>query len=154
MDRFIFGFCISCLSALLWPVLPAQWCLPYLLFFVVIFVRKAPSVSGVLFAVWWLSIYFYSLDFQPKMISNNKTTISAQIVSLVSGHRDWISADVRLIEPKLTSFNVSQLWRLPWADKHYRLTWQTPPEVRVGQIWQLDVKLKPITSIANQGGFN
>ncbi|WP_342454494.1 DNA internalization-related competence protein ComEC/Rec2 [Shewanella holmiensis] len=155
MNRFVFGFCISCLSALLWPVMPPIWCLALILLLAFVCLIKAPLLSGATFAVFWISIYFYSLDFQPSYTLQNKVTFTGEIISLVNGDRDWISLDVRVIEPKLTNINLSQgINGLP-RDRIYRLTWQKPPSITVGQVWLFEnTRLKPITSVANQGGFN
>lgn len=154
MNRFIFGFCISSLIGLLWPVIPSPWCLPFLLLLALFCLFQAPRLSGAFFAVFWVSIYFYSLDFQFSVTPKTNKTFTAEIVSLVNDNRDWISLDVRVIEPKLTNINLSGLFKTITGDQVYRLTWQQAPKVALGQIWQFDAKLKPITSIANQGGFN
>ncbi|UJF20853.1 DNA internalization-related competence protein ComEC/Rec2 [Shewanella sp. OMA3-2] len=154
MNRFIFGFCISSLIGLLWPVIPSQWCLPFLLLLALVCLFKAPRLSGAFFAVFWVSIYFYSLDFQFDVTPKTHNTFTAEIVSLVNDNRDWISLDVRVIEPKLTNINLSGLFKTLTGDPIYRLTWQQAPKVKLGQIWHFETKLKPITSIANQGGFN
>ncbi|UCX04611.1 DNA internalization-related competence protein ComEC/Rec2 [Shewanella glacialimarina] len=154
MNRFIFGFCISSLIGLLWPVIPSLWCLPIWLLLALVCLFKTPRLSGAFFAVFWISIYFYSLDFQPEVTPKTNKTFTAEIVSLVNHNRDWISLDVRVIEPKLTNINIFGLFKTITGDQIYRLTWQQAPKVELGQIWQFDSKLKPITSIANQGGFN
>ena len=154
MNRFIFGFCISSLIGLLWPVIPSQWCLPFLLLLALVCLFKAPGLSGASFAVFWVSIYFYSLDFQFDVTPKTNNTFTAEIVSLVNDNRDWISLDVRVIDPKLTNINISGLFKTITGDPIYRLTWQKAPKVKLGQLWQFEAKLKPITSIANQGGFN
>ncbi|MBB1439534.1 DNA internalization-related competence protein ComEC/Rec2, partial [Shewanella sp. SG41-4] len=40
------------------------------------------------------------------------------------------------------------------VQRYYRLTWQKPDKIVVGQIWQFTAKVKGISSIQNQGGFN
>ena len=135
--------------------MPPMWSLALILLLAFIFLKKAPLYSGAAFAVFWISIYFYSLDFQPRFTLQNKVTFTGEIVSLVNGDRDWISLDVRVIGPKLTNINLSDGVKGIPRDRLYRLTWQNPPLITVGQVWQFEnTRLKPITSIANQGGFN
>ena len=135
--------------------MPPVWSLALILLLAFVCLIKAPLFSGAAFAVFWISIYFYSLDFQPSFTLQNKVTFTGEIVSLVNGDRDWISLDVRVIEPKLTNINLSEGVKGIPIDRFYRLTWQKPPLITVGQVWQFEnTRLKPITSIANQGGFN
>ena len=153
MNRFIYGFCACSLSAMLWPSLAPLWCLPILFLAMLLCLRKGPLMAGCLFAVIWLSLLFHCLYMHQYAEKSQQIEFKAQIVSLVSQNSDWISFDVRVIsEADQDAFFDS--WALNNVQRYYRLTWQKPDKIVVGQIWQFSAKLKGISSIQNQGGFN
>ncbi len=153
MNRFIYGFCACSLSAMLWPSLAPMWCVPILFLVMLVCIRKGPLMAGCLFAVIWLSLLFHSLYMHQYAEKSQQIEFKAQIVSLVSQNSDWISFDVRVIaEPKQDAF--FETLALNNVQRYYRLTWQKPDKIVIGQIWQFSAKLKGITSIQNQGGFN
>ncbi|WP_338055591.1 ComEC/Rec2 family competence protein [Shewanella gaetbuli] len=154
MNGFVFGFCITCLSALFWPAMLPNWWIPIGLILALILLAKAPLFSGALLATFWMSVYFYTSTFQLNDIPTSNTLFTVKIISLVSVNRDWISIDVEVTESKLNKVNVEQTRDADFIGDKFRLSWQQPPQVKVGQIWQIETKLKPITSIMNQGGFN
>ncbi|WP_158638065.1 DNA internalization-related competence protein ComEC/Rec2 [Shewanella donghaensis] len=125
------------------PSLLPLWIVALLVVIGLFTLKKWPFISGVLYGVLWISLCFYSLF--SKQESEIPVTIQfkAQIVSLVSKNSDWISFNVRLLSEQQSIYT-----------RYYRLNWQKPPEVKVGQIWQFTARMKPITSPINQGGFN
>ncbi|PKH98311.1 DNA internalization-related competence protein ComEC/Rec2, partial [Shewanella sp. 11B5] len=110
-------------------------------------------MAGCLFAVIWLSLLFHCLYMHQYVEKSQQIEFKAQIVSLVSQNRDWISFDVRVIaKPHQDAF--FETLALNNVQRYYRLTWQKPDKIVVGQIWQFNAKVKGISSIQNQGGFN
>jgi competence protein ComEC len=153
MNRFIYGFCACSLSAMLWPSLAPVWCLPILFLSMLLCLRKGPFMAGTLFAVIWLSMLFYCLYMHQYAEKSQRIKFKAQIVSLVSQNSDWISFDVRVMaKPDQDAF--FEALALNNVQRYYRLTWQKPDKIAVGQVWQFSAKLKGISSIQNQGGFN
>jgi len=153
MNRFIYGFCACSLSAMLWPSLAPIWCLPILLLAMLLCLRKGPLMAGCLFAVIWLSLLFYCLFMHQYAEKSQRIEFKAEIISLVSQNSDWISFDVRLISEREQG-NFFEALALNNVPRYYRLTWQKPENLAVGQIWQFSAKLKGISSIQNQGGYN
>ncbi|MGP1722079.1 DNA internalization-related competence protein ComEC/Rec2 [Shewanella frigidimarina] len=138
---------------MLWPSLAPIWCLPILFLAMLLCLRKGPLMAGCLFAVIWLSLLFHCLYMHQYVEKSQQIEFKAQIVSLVSQNRDWISFDVRVIaKPHQDAF--FETLALNNVQRYYRLTWQKPDKIVVGQIWQFNAKVKGISSIQNQGGFN
>ncbi len=153
MNRFIYGFCACSLSAMLWPSLvPIGW-LPILFLAMVLCLRKGPLMAGCLFAVIWLSLLFHCLFMHQYAEKSQQIEFKAQIVSLVSQNRDWISFDVRVIN-QADQYAFFEALALNNVQRYYRLTWQKPDKIVIGQTWLFSAKVKGISSIQNQGGFN
>ncbi|MEH6462370.1 MAG: DNA internalization-related competence protein ComEC/Rec2 [Shewanella psychromarinicola] len=153
MNRFIYGFCACSLSAMLWPSLvPIGW-LPILFLAMVLCLRKGPLMAGCLFAVIWLSLLFHCLFMHQYAEKSQQIEFKAQIVSLVNQNRDWISFDVRVINQADQDAFFEAL-ALNNVQRYYRLTWQKPDKIVIGQTWLFSAKVKGISSIQNQGGFN
>jgi competence protein ComEC len=110
-------------------------------------------MAGCLFAVIWLSLLFHCLYMHQYAEKSQQIEFKAQIVSLVSQNSDWISFDVRVMEKPYQDAFLETL-SLNNVQRYYRLTWQKPDKIVVGQIWQFSAKVKGISSIQNQGGFN
>ncbi|MEZ9139246.1 MULTISPECIES: DNA internalization-related competence protein ComEC/Rec2 [unclassified Shewanella] len=104
---------------------------------------KWPFISGAFSGLLLVSFCFYSLFYSHESEIPVQKQFKAEIVSLVSTNSDWISFDIRLISEQNSFY-----------DTNYRLSWQQPPEVKVGQVWLFTARMKPITSPINQGGFN
>ncbi|MFS1872825.1 DUF4131 domain-containing protein [Vibrio lentus] len=118
--------------------------LAVLMFVIGVFTLKRwPFISGCLLGVFWVSICFYSLFSHQEAEHPVRKQFKAQIVSLVSKNSDWISFNVVLLSAQHSLYK-----------RYYRLNWQQAPEVKVGQVWAFDARMKPITSPINQGGFN
>ncbi|MCL1089505.1 DNA internalization-related competence protein ComEC/Rec2 [Shewanella profunda] len=144
MNRFIFGFSASLLSAMLWPsFLPVAY-LPYLLVGALILYKKIPLCSGVLFAMLWLTVFCLGLSRQDLPVLQQPLQVRGEIISLVSQNSDWLSLDIAVIKPNLILGPKAKL----------RLTWKTPPEVEVGQVWLFTIAPKSVSSVLNQGGYN
>lgn len=153
MNRFIYGFCACSLSAMLWPSLAPIWCLPILCLLVLCCLKKIPFLAGGIFAIFWISLIFQSLYLHQNAEKPEHIRFKAQIVSLVSQNSDWISFDVRVLpNPPYPSF--FEAMALSNVQRYYRLTWQKPAKIEPGQIWQFSARMKGISSIQNQGGFN
>ncbi|WP_080915985.1 DNA internalization-related competence protein ComEC/Rec2 [Shewanella japonica] len=143
INRFIYGFCASMLFSNLLPSLLPIWMASITLIIVLVTFKKWSFISGTLFGVLLVSICFNSLFSSQESNIPVKKQFKAEIVSLVSVNSDWISFDIRLLSEQSRFY-----------DHYYRLIWQQPPELKVGQTWLLNARLKPITSPLNQGGFN
>ncbi|MDO6775298.1 DNA internalization-related competence protein ComEC/Rec2 [Shewanella sp. 3_MG-2023] len=143
INRFVYGFCASVLFSNLLPSLfPIS--LAVLMFVIgVLTLKRWPFISGCLLGVFWVSICFYSLFSHQEAEHPVRKQFKAQIVSLVSKNSDWISFNVVLLSAQHSLYK-----------RYYRLNWQQAPEVKVGQVWAFDARMKPITSPINQGGFN
>lgn len=153
MNRFIYGFCACSLSAMLWPSLAPIWCLPILCLLVLCCLKKIPFLAGGIFAIFWISLIFQSLYLHQNAEKPELIQFKAQIVSLVSQNSDWISFDVRVLpHPPYSSY--FEAMALHNVQRYYRLTWQKPAKIEPGQIWQFSARMKGISSIQNQGGFN
>ncbi|WP_351018076.1 DNA internalization-related competence protein ComEC/Rec2 [Shewanella sp. AC91-MNA-CIBAN-0169] len=138
---------------MLWPSLAPIWCLPILFLAMLLCLRKGPLMAGCLFAVIWLSLLFHCLYMHQYAEKSQQIEFKAQIVSLVSQNSDWISFDVRVMAKPYQDAFLETL-SLNNVQRYYRLTWQKPDKIVVGQIWQFSAKVKGISSIQNQGGFN
>nr|WP_283104676.1 DNA internalization-related competence protein ComEC/Rec2 [Shewanella olleyana] len=125
------------------PSLLPIWMASIILIVVLSTLNKWPFISGTLSGVLLVSFCFNSLFSSHESEMPVQKQFKAEIVSLVSTNSDWISFDIRLISEHKAFYQ-----------SYYRLTWQQPPEVKVGQIWQFTARMKPITSPLNQGGFN
>ncbi|MBR9727024.1 DUF4131 domain-containing protein [Shewanella intestini] len=95
-------------------------------------------------SLMWITVAFHGLYSHSLPNNDTQQIIKAEIVSLVNQNRDWISVDVK---------NLAQV-DAGLLQGYYRLSWPKPPHVEVGQQWQLSIKVKSISNIANQGGFN
>ncbi|WP_394131071.1 DNA internalization-related competence protein ComEC/Rec2 [Shewanella maritima] len=156
MNRFIYGYCLCCLSALIWPNIPhISWVIPCLIIAACL-LKRAAFISGLLIAMCWISTVFYGL--YPAQKSDHlslqaaekpqQLEFRAEIVSLVSQNRDYISIDVK---PLVQANDSTLSYILP---QYYRLSWRNPEEVRVGEQWVFTARLKSISNIGNVGGFN
>ncbi|PIW61173.1 DNA internalization-related competence protein ComEC/Rec2 [Shewanella sp. CG12_big_fil_rev_8_21_14_0_65_47_15] len=144
MNRFIFGFSATLLSAMLWPSLPPVSYLPYLFVGAIILYQKAPIYSGGLFAMVWLTGFCLGLSRQDLPVLQQPIQVRGEIISLVSQNSDWLSLDISIIKPNLILGPQAKL----------RLTWKAPLEVEVGQVWLFTLAPKSISSVLNQGGYN
>ncbi len=152
MNYFLFGFCLTLISTVLWPDLPGLVWLPGLFCLALLTCKRQPLISGSLFAVIYFSGYItllfdlpiQTLADQNQYQQSGRVQVRGEIISLVSGEGDWIGANIRLIGPE-------SYWPLRPG---MRLSWPKPPYVKPGQVWLLEVKPKAITSVMNQGGFN
>lgn len=144
MNRFIFGFSATLLSAMLWPSLPPVSYLPYLFVGAIILYQKAPICSGGLFAMVWLTGFCLGLSRQDLPVLQQPIQVRGEIISLVSRNSDWLSLDIAIIKPNLILGPQAKL----------RLTWKEPLEVEVGQVWLFTLMPKSISSVLNQGGYN
>ncbi len=106
--------------------------------------RRLPIIAGVLLAVAWVSIYAQLLLTWEPPISEQNLVARGEIISLVSQNSDWLSMDIRLLRS-----NSHEL-----LFKNLRLSWKKAPKVQLGELWEFEIKAKPITSVLNQGGYN
>ncbi|UAL41491.1 DNA internalization-related competence protein ComEC/Rec2 [Shewanella inventionis] len=153
MNQFIYGFCACSLSAMLWPSLVPIGYLPILCFLALLCLKKGPFIAGCLLAIVWLSAFVQCLFLHQNAEKPQQIQFTAQIVALVSQNSDWISFDVRVI-PQTQNRTFFEAAALANVQRYYRLTWQKPAKIEPGQIWQFTARMKGISSIQNQGGFN
>lgn len=138
------GYCITIVSALLWPFLPTLSILPVLIVVAIIACKRVPFIAGSLFAISWISL-FYSLLMGWNTDERVDTlNVEAEIISFVHTNGDRISMDIVLNDSNFPHIIAQKL----------RLTWRDAPPVAPGQRWLLTIKPKPITSTLNQGSFN
>ncbi|SQH77165.1 conserved membrane protein of unknown function, containing DNA internalization-related competence protein ComEC/Rec2 domain [Shewanella benthica] len=140
----MFGFSISILSSLLWPVLPST---PVYMASVVvglIVLKRTPVIAGALLAVGWFSLFVQLLlvDEPPNSVQN--IIVRGEIIALVASNGDWLSMDIRQSNLK-SAFILSKV---------LRLSWKQAPKLAIGEQWEWVIKPKPITSVLNQGGYN
>ncbi len=140
----MFGFSATLLSAMLWPSLPPITYLPYFCFGALILFKKAPSLSGTLFAMFWLTGFCLVLSRQDLPLSQKPIQVRGEIISLVSQNSDWVSFDIVVDKPNLIFGPTAKL----------RLTWQSEATLQVGQVWDFTFMPKSISSVLNQGGYN
>ncbi|MGI2171810.1 DNA internalization-related competence protein ComEC/Rec2 [Shewanella sp. MF05960] len=115
--------------------------------------KKASFLAGCFFAILWLSAFFQCLYLHQNAEKPQQIQFTAQIVTLVSQNSDWISFDVRVMPPRQDR-SLFEAIAFSNVQRYYRLTWQKPAKVEPGQIWQFSARMKGISSIQNQGGFN
>ena len=140
----MFGFSAIILCAMLWPSLPPLLLLPAFALSGIILLRRLPIIAGALLAVVWISIYAQQLLTWEPLNAEQDLVVRGEIISLVSQNSDWLSMDIRLLRS-----NSSEL-----LSKNLRITWKKAPKVQLGEIWEFEIKAKPITSVLNQGGYN
>ena len=140
----MFGFSAIILSAMLWPSLPPLLLLPAFALSGIILLRRLPIIAGALLAVAWVSIYAQQLLTWEPLNTEQDLVVKGEIISLVSQNSDWLSMDIRLLRS-----NSHEL-----LFKNLRLSWKKAPKIELGEIWEFEIKAKPITSVLNQGGYN
>ncbi len=140
----MFGFCAAIISALCWPSLlnPIQafGCIAI----AVILLRWSKLFAGVLLAIAWTSLFCHQLLSFHDVENHRNIETRAEIISLVSQNSDRISADIELLNANFPRFPKQRM----------RVEWPITISVNVGEVWQLQIKPKPIASTLNQGGFN
>ncbi|WP_110456656.1 DNA internalization-related competence protein ComEC/Rec2 [Shewanella algidipiscicola] len=144
MNPFMFGYCATVITALLWPSLlttTQAWCCVAA---ALIIIRWSKLLAGGVFALAWVSLFSHQL--LALETSNDDATISvrAEIISLVQRNSDQISVDIRVLDDNSYLF----------FNKFMRLEWQVSDPVSLGEEWLLTLKPKSISSPLNQGGFN
>ncbi|WP_281213058.1 DNA internalization-related competence protein ComEC/Rec2 [Shewanella insulae] len=144
MNRFMFGYCATLISALLWPVLPAFPFACAVLVIAVIMLKWSKLLAGSLLAIAWMSLFCHQLLVFTPDKSSELPSVRGEIISLVYRNGDWINADIRILTGHPPHF----------PDKYLRLRWQSEQKVAIGEVWQFTLAPKPITSVLNQGGFN
>ncbi|QYJ83978.1 DNA internalization-related competence protein ComEC/Rec2 [Shewanella aegiceratis] len=144
MNRFMFGYCATLISALLWPALPTFPLACAVLVIAVIMLKWSKLLAGSLLAIAWMSLFCHQLLVFTPDKSSEPPSVRGEIISLVYRNGDWINADIRILTDHPFHF----------PDKYLRLRWQSEQEVAIGEVWQFTLAPKPITSVLNQGGFN
>ncbi|WP_345778771.1 DNA internalization-related competence protein ComEC/Rec2 [Shewanella sp. Isolate7] len=144
MNRFMFGYCATLISALLWPALPTLSLACVVLVIAVIMLKWSKLLAGCLLAIAWMSLFCHQLLVFTPENSSEPPTVRGEIISLVYRNGDWINADIRILTDHPLQF----------PDKYLRLRWQSEQKVAIGEVWQFTLAPKPITSVLNQGGFN
>ncbi|MCF1437964.1 MAG: DNA internalization-related competence protein ComEC/Rec2 [Shewanella sp.] len=152
MNYFLFGFCLTLISTILWPDVPGPVWFPGLICLALLTLKRHPIIAGCLLATAYFSIYLYSMFFAPTkawssyQADDNQASwmVRGEIISLVPGEGDWLGANIRLLEP-------GGIWP---AYSGMRLSWSEPPKVKVGEVWDFQVRIKGIGSVLNEGGFN
>ncbi|WP_299494967.1 DNA internalization-related competence protein ComEC/Rec2 [uncultured Shewanella sp.] len=144
MNRFLLGFCVTIISAIVWPALPPFSYVFFLLLASGFIFRLSPLFSGSVFAVAWLGLFYHQLMSWNVPAHSTSVKLEGEIIALVHTNGDWINLDIELTG--VNSFH--------WVTKKLRLTWSKPPPLQIGQTWQLEVRPKSISSVLNQGGYN
>ncbi|WP_298769713.1 DNA internalization-related competence protein ComEC/Rec2 [uncultured Shewanella sp.] len=144
MNRFLLGFCVTIISTIVWPALPPFSFVLILLLASGFVFRLSPFFSGGLFAAAWLGLFYHQLMSWDLPADPTSVKLEGEIIALVHSNGDWINVDV-----ELTGVNSFHL-----VTKKLRLTWSKPPPLQIGQTWQLTARLKSISGVLNQGGYN
>lgn len=140
----MFGFCATVISTMLWPSLPSISLALILVAIGGLLLKRSRLLSGAVLGVAWISIYAQLVLSWERENIDPEHPITGEIISLVNQNSDWVSMDFRLLSHHSTR-------SLP---KILRLSWKKAPELQTGEIWELRIKPKPITSVMNQGGYN
>ncbi len=99
----MFGFCVTILSAMLWPSLPTAQLTPILVVIGVLILKRAPLISGVVLAVAWSAFYAQLvLSWDDQSIDLGQP-VTGEIISLVNQNSDWVSMDFRLLDHNSTN---------------------------------------------------
>ena len=145
MNRFMFGFCATSLSAIFWPsLLPFAFVAPGVVLLLIMLTRKMWALSGALLSVIWISSFAHILLNYQTNSTTNTINVRAEIIALVNQERDWISADIRLDKQNL----------MFKPDQFLRIYWRTKTAVHPNQVYDFKLKVKSITNVLNEGGFN
>lgn len=149
MDRWIVSFITASFFSLLWPTLPSLRILTLLVICATLCLFKPTfrPVSGFLFGcIWMASVGHWQLNWQlPLTELRQVTELEGQITSLITQDENvYFIINARQI-------NQKKQYRI----KKVRLAWTQPDwPLKQGQIIRVQVRLKPIHGLANQGGFD
>ncbi|RYV01822.1 DNA internalization-related competence protein ComEC/Rec2 [Shewanella sp. OPT22] len=145
MNRFMFGFCATSLSAIFWPsLLPFAYVAPGVVLLLIALMRKAWVISGAMISILWISSFTHLLLNYQTNSTTNTINVRAEIIALVNQENEWISADIRLINQNL----------MLKPNQFMRIYWRTTNPAQPGQVYDFKLKPKSITNVLNQGGFN
>nr|WP_256260923.1 DNA internalization-related competence protein ComEC/Rec2 [Shewanella sp. NIFS-20-20] len=121
--------------------------------------RGLGLVTGVLLAICYFSVYMNAM-----FALNNSTQLRVMTPTVDKyspiTHRLSVVEDVEIKRVSVLSNGTlkldATLERAGWLPaQSLRLYWRdAPAAVRAGQHWRVNVKLTPLTSVQNQGGFN
>ncbi|MDP2560283.1 DNA internalization-related competence protein ComEC/Rec2 [Psychrobium sp. 1_MG-2023] len=147
MERLLLGFVIGLTSSLIWPTLPAMWVGVVIAFFAIFTIKTnqyfASFLIGTAYFIVSINQHFSDLTF----VSSANSSIKGTIISL----------------PKQGKFNNSfyfQLEQLETSNLIRPMTsklliyWQGVHDLKQGQRLMLQVVVKPLHGLANQGSFN
>ncbi|MGI2260311.1 DNA internalization-related competence protein ComEC/Rec2 [Shewanella sp. GXUN23E] len=152
MNYFLFGFCLTLISTILWPDVPGPVWFPGLICLALLTLKRQPVIAGCLIATLYFSLCLYGMFSSPTAVWSSYQTddkpassvVRGEIISLVSGEGDWLGANIRLLNP-------GGSWP---AYSAMRLSWPEPPTVNVGEVWEFRLRVKGIAAVLNEGGFN
>nr|WP_041419936.1 DNA internalization-related competence protein ComEC/Rec2 [Shewanella violacea] len=144
MNRFMFGFSITILSSLLWPMLPSTSVYIASVVVGLILLKRTLVIAGALLAVGWISLFVQLILLEQPPNSVQNIIVRGEIISLLGSNGDWVSMDIR----------QSNLLNAFFLSKVLRLSWKQAPKLAIGEQWEFLVKPKPITGVLNQGGYN
>lgn len=138
----------TAMSSLIWPSLPSPIILP-LLFVVALFAIKYPTgvfLSGGAFGIVWMaSVGHWQVNWQ-------LSTQEIRQIHKVTGSIESIVQNTERIRFNLRLSRIDGK-RVLSAPK-IRLSWRNPGHtIKQGHQLQLEVKLKPVHGLANEGGF-
>ncbi|WP_163932906.1 DNA internalization-related competence protein ComEC/Rec2 [Paraferrimonas sp. SM1919] len=130
----MFCFVLGCISALYWPGLLQPWQMVIAVFIALLLIccRFFGTAAMVIACVYWQWAAWQLM--QPI----NTEKITARIIALAPALGDTQSVKIELSSSQFSLFNQYAI-----------LYWQQPPQLRVGEIWQLKIKPKSNTSPLN-----
>ncbi|QDF67423.1 DNA internalization-related competence protein ComEC/Rec2 [Shewanella sp. SNU WT4] len=160
MNSVIAGLCFGILSNLLWPTLPNVWVILGLLLIAGLCIWwRLWFISAALLGICYFSVYANAmLD----LTGQGKISAIAQETSfsLIAHQQQQLLMDVTIVAVTHeananTKFDVAINNHAGYPLQLLRLYWRNaPPSLSIGDIWRLDIKLKPMTSAQNEGGQN
>lgn len=141
---FCTGVVSGSLLTLFLPVLPAlYWCLLLIPLILLLLWRRWFFIAGITIYLLSLSWQYQSYhDVSSSMLQQPEQLLTGVIESVGTQQPDYTQFMFRIQQGKANGFRV----RLSWSDSETTLI--------PGQQWQLPVKLKPVTAVANPGGVH
>lgn len=143
MKSFCFGVLAGCLLSLFLPIVPPFFTVFLLLaaFFMLLWRRCAFLAGIAAFLISWGWQYHSYLQSQ-QLLFSQQAPVTGFIVGTVQQYAEYSQFKFQLAEGAGQGYQLNLNWSYP------------PQALKSGQHWQLSVRLRPVTGVANPGGPN
>ena len=147
MNKRISGFICGILSCLFWPVLPGHYLALITAVIAILLIKKQPFVSacllGCYYCFWCISYQLSDL----KHLMQPDSSITGRVISLPQQRKFSNRFFFKLSDIKIKGEHKKSSAKL-------LIYWPGQHQLSQGQQLQLQVNIRPIHGMANQGGFN